>query len=393
MNEFEYYNRSERTDSLYDKINEELQKYYRIRFNEIALEYEIVDKLTNNRIEFNESSILIHLHREKLNVSPQVFKTYLKSHFVPRFNPLIEYFENLPTWNGLDNIKKYASYCKTDDNELFAHHLLKWAVRAVKTVFENDQINKHCIVLGNGSQNAGKSTYLAYLCPSTLINYYYENLGVSKDDRIKLCKAFIINIEELDIMGKYDVNSTKSIISQRSVHERLPYADKSTLLYRTCSFVASTNRLEFLSDDTGSVRWIVFDVIGQIDFSYSKDFNIDDFWAQAYHIYRYQKDFKSDLTVEEVQQNEIRNERFTIQTVETEFVLKFYETSNDIIDFKTPTEIVTELQVMGHKLNPQKIGAALKKYGFQRIKHSKRQVYGYLAKPKFKDSPWGFREI
>ena len=393
MNEFEYYNRSERTDSLYDKINEELQKYYQIRFNEIALEYEIVDKFSNKRIEFNESSILIHLHREKLNVSPQVFKTYLKSHFVPRFNPLIEYFENLPTWNGLDNIKKYASYCKTDDNELFAHHLLKWAVRAVKTVFENDQINKHCIVLGNGSQNAGKSTYLAYLCPPALINYYYENLGISKDDRIKLCKAFIINIEELDIMGKYDVNSTKSIISQRSVHERLPYADKSTLLYRTCSFVASTNRLEFLSDDTGSVRWIVFDVIGQIDFSYSKDFNIDDFWAQAYHIYRYQKDFKSDLTVEEVQQNEIRNERFTIQTVETEFVLKFYETSNDIIDFKTPTEIVTELQVMGHKLNPQKIGAALKKYGFQRIKHSKRQVYGYLAKPKFKDSPWGFNEI
>src|SRR5690606_34427615 len=76
MNEFEYYNRSERTDSLYDKINEELEKYYQIRFNEIALEYEIIDKLTNKRIEFNESSILIHLHREKLNVSPQVFKTY-----------------------------------------------------------------------------------------------------------------------------------------------------------------------------------------------------------------------------------------------------------------------------------------------------------------------------
>lgn len=393
MNEFEYYNRSERTDSLYDKINEELQKYYRIRFNEIALEYEIVDKFSNKRIEFNESSILIHLHREKLNVSPQVFKTYLKSHFVPRFNPLIEYFENLPTWNGLDNIKKYASYCKTDDNELFAHHLLKWAVRAVKTVFENDQINKHCIVLGNGSQNAGKSTYLAYLCPSTLINYYYENLGVSKDDRIKLCKAFIINIEELDIMGKYDVNSTKSIISQRSVHERLPYADKSTLLYRTCSFVASTNRLEFLADDTGSVRWLVFDVIGQIDFSYSKEFNIDDFWTQAYHIYKNQKHFKSDLTIEEVQQNEIRNERFTIQTAETEFVLKFYEISNDLSDFRTPTEIVTELQIMGHKLNAQKIGSALKKYGFERIKHSKRQIYGYLARPKFKDSPWGFCEI
>src|SRR5690606_30380787 len=140
----------------------------------------------------------------------------------------------------------------------------------------------------------------------------------------------------------------------------LRYADKSTLLYRTCSFVASTNRLEFLADDTGSVRWLVVDVSGQIDFSYSRESDIDDFWAQAYHIYKYQKDFKSDLTIEEVQQNEIRNERFTIQTAETEFVLKFYEASNDLSDFRTPTEIVTELQIMGHKLNAQKIGTALK---------------------------------
>lgn len=97
MNEFEYYNRSDRSDSVYDKIKEELDKYYIIRFNEIALEYEIIYRISNKIIEFNESSILIHLHREKINVSPQVFKTYLKSHFVLRFNPLTEYFENLPT--------------------------------------------------------------------------------------------------------------------------------------------------------------------------------------------------------------------------------------------------------------------------------------------------------
>ncbi|WP_333663060.1 VapE domain-containing protein [Chishuiella changwenlii] len=305
---------------------------------------------------------------------------------------MIEYFENLPPWNGLDNIKKYANYCKTDDNELFATHLLKWAVRAVKTVFNDNQINKHVIVL-EGGQSFGKSYYLNYLCPEILAKYLYTNIGTGKDDKIKLAKAFIINIEELDVMGKYDINSVKALISQVSINERLPYSDRSTLLFRTCSFLASTNRAEFLCDDTGSVRWIIFGVIQKIDFSYSNDFDINHFWAQAYHIYKNQKDFKSDLTAEEIQQNELRNERFTIQTVEHEFVLKFYEISDDIADFRTPTEIVTELQVMGHKLSSQRIGSALKKYGFERIKHSKRQVYGYLAKPKFKDSPWGFNEI
>ena len=391
MEEINVYDVSSRKDSVYDKIKEELSKYFKIKFNEIALEYEIFDAHSKRKIDFNESSLLIHLHREKLNVSPQVFKTYLKSHFIERINPLMEYFENLPPWNGKDHVKSYASYINTDDNELFYLHLLKWAVRAVKTVFLKEAINKHVLVL-EGGQSFGKSYFLNFLCPAQLEKYLYTNLGVGKDERVKLAKAFIVNIEELDVMGRYDINAIKALISQVSINERLPYGDKSTLLYRTCSFLASTNRAEFLCDDTGSVRWIIFSVIDKIDFSYSKEFNIDNFWSQAYHIFKHQKDFKSDLTQEEIKVNELRNERFTIQTVENEFILKYYSISESIVDFRTSTEIVTELQVMGQKLSNQKIGSALTKYGFRKIKHSKRQVYGYLAKPKFKDSPWGFTD-
>jgi len=389
MEEINVYDVSTRKDSVYDKIGEELGKHFIIKFNEITLEYEIFDVNTSKRLDFNESSILIHLHREKINVSPQVLKTYLRSHFVKRINPLIDYFESLPPWNGEDNIKKYASYINTDDNELFYTQLLKWAVRAVKTVFVNEEINKHVLVL-EGGQSFGKSYYLNYLCPKELAKYLYTNIGVGRDELIKLSKAMIINIEELEVMGKYDIKAIKALISQVSINERLPYADKATLLYRTCSFLASTNEAEFLLDNTGSVRWIIFTVIQKINFSYSKDFNIDDFWSQAYHIFKNDKEFKSELSTEEIKINEQRNERFTIQSVENEYVLKYYMVSDDIKDFRTSTEIVTELQIMGHKLSNQKIGSALTKYGFTKTKHSKRQVYGYLAKPKFKDSPWGF---
>ncbi|MEZ7515364.1 VapE domain-containing protein [Flavobacterium frigidarium] len=392
MGEINEYDVSARKDSVYDKINEEFSKHFIIKFNKIALEYEIYSIKTGVRIDFNESSILIHLHREKINISPQVLKTYLRSHFIKQINPLIEYCESLPTWNGEDHIKKYANYINTDDNELFYIQLLKWAVRAVKTIFIDEEINKHALVL-EGGQNYGKSYYLNYLCPKPLTKYLYTNLGVGKDDRIKLAKSFIINIEELDVMGKNDINTIKALISQVSINERLPYGEKSTLLYRTCSFVASTNRAEFLCDDTGSVRWVIFSVIQLIDFSYSKEFNIDDFWSQAYHIFKNQKDFKSDLSTEEIKINEQRNERFTIQTVENEYVLKFYAISDDIADFRTSTEIVTDLQIMGQKLSNIKIGSALTKYGFKKLKHPKRQVYGYLAKPKFRDSPWGFQDI
>ncbi|WP_417886693.1 VapE domain-containing protein [Zunongwangia sp.] len=390
MEELNAYDQSDHKDSVYDKIHQELTKHYQIKFNEISLDYEIYNRKTTDEITFNESSLLIHLNREKINTSPQNFKIYLKSHFVPDYNPIKEYFYSLAQWDGKDYIKQYASYVKTDDDELFYQQLKKWAVRAIKTVFHPNQINKHCLVLANGAQHAGKSTYLKNICPEALMRYYYENIGVSKDDRIKLCKGFIANLEELNILGKHDINSIKSLISQMTVNERLPYADKSTLLYRICSFLGSTNKTEFLTDDTGSVRWIVFNVIGRINFKYSDEFDINNFWIQAYHIYRHQPQFKSDLTVEEVALNEKRNEQFTIQTVESEFILRFYDITDDLDYFRTASDIETELAVMGKKLNRQRLGSSLKKYGFERVKHPKRQVYGYKARPKFKNSPWGF---
>lgn len=380
------YDRSGRKNSVFDKINETLKNKYSIRFNEMSLDYEIRDLKTNEIIEFNESSLLINLSREDITSSMKPLKIYLKSHLVPTFNEIEEYFKTL-VWDGKDHIAKYASYVKTDDDNLYKKHLKKWAVRSIKSIFHNDQINKHCIVLANGDQHAGKSTYLKNLCPKPLEKYYAENIGVSKDDRIKLCKTFIINIEEMDILGKNDINSIKSLISQYTVNERLPFGEKATLLYRKTNFTASTNKLEFLTDDTGSVRWILFDVIGRINFDYSKEFDITNFWAQAYHIYKNQPGFKSDLTIEEVQENELRNERYTVQTKEKEYVLKYYDPTNDISYFRTPTDIVNELSILEQRLSSQKIGSSLKKFGFERVKHPKRQVYGYKAKPKFKGNP------
>lgn len=96
MEEVNVYDQSDRKDSVYDKIHEELSKYFLIKFNEISLEYEIYNSKTNGKIPFNEASLLIHLNREKINVSSQTFKTYLKSHFVKQYNPIKEYFESLP---------------------------------------------------------------------------------------------------------------------------------------------------------------------------------------------------------------------------------------------------------------------------------------------------------
>lgn len=368
--------------SIYEVIDKHIQSNYVIRFNEIGLIYEIAQKKDLRFEVLNESSLLISMVNKGIKTSVSTLKTYLRSDYIIRYNPLKNYFENLPKWDEYDYITQYASYVNTDDNILYAYHLKKWCVRAVLSVFYTDKINKHCIVLSNGEQHAGKSTYLNYLMPSEIEEYFAENIGTDKDSRIKLCKTFIINLEELDVLGNKDVNSIKALLSQTWVNERLPYGDKSSNIPRICSFLGSTNRVEFLNDDTGSVRWIVFDVIGKLNFKYKQEFNIDNLWAQAYHLAFKDKNFKPDLTDEDVRINEIRNDAYTIQTAEREMVLTYFTPSHDLIDFRTPTEVVRDLLPFGHRLNRERVGGAFTRYGFKRIKHPKRQVYGYLAKMK-----------
>lgn len=380
------------SSSIYNSVHEYISKHYKILYNDLSLSFEI--SLLNEdseMFELNENSLLVLLDQNNIKISREKFINYLRSDLIERYNPIQAYFESLPAWDGYDYIQQYCSYATTDDDELFYYHMKKFAVRAIKTVLLSDEINKHAIILANGDQNAGKSTYLKRLVPNSLMRYYGENLSLDKDGRVKLCKTFIINLEELQALGKQDTDKVKAMISLQTVNDRLPFDKKNSFLHRTCSFVGSTNRSEFLVDETGNVRWIVFEVIGRIDYErYNKEFNIDKFWAQAYHIYKCVPDFNSSLSSEDVKVNEARNEKFMVLSAECDAVSRFYEISEDIQDFRTASDVISELSLTGFKLNTIKVGSALKKFGFTRIKHPQRQIYGYLAKPKFLDLPIKF---
>jgi predicted P-loop ATPase len=74
-------------------------------------------------------------------------------------------------------------------------------------------------------------------------------------------------------------------------------------LERICSFVGSTNRTDFLTDETGSIRWLIFEV-HSFDFEYSKEIDIDRVWAQAYFNAFERKNYNSELTVTDITENE-----------------------------------------------------------------------------------------
>ncbi|MDP2455107.1 MULTISPECIES: VapE domain-containing protein [unclassified Kaistella] len=371
--------------TIFDRTLKYLNSKYSLRFNTISLEFEIKRSLDKKWSSLNLSSLYIELIQSGIDIPVNKLEILVRSHLIDQYNPISEYFESLKEWDGEDHIKNFCSYVKTNDDNAFLYHMEKWFTRSVLCALEKEKINKHCLVLANTIQNSGKSTYLRFFVPRKLMNYLSEDIGLDKDSRIKLCKNLIINLDELSILARADINSLKAFISKTHINERLPYARKAEYLERICSFVGSTNKTDFLTDESGSVRWIIFEVTEKINFNYSLEIDIDKVWAQAYFNAYKRKGFNPELTLSDISENERRNERFTQMTLEQEMINKFYEPSDNLEEFKTATEVMMDLSTQGIRLNHLKIGRALSSFKFPRVKHPQRQIYGYLIQLKTTD--------
>jgi predicted P-loop ATPase len=368
--------------TIFDRTLKYLNSKYSLRYNTISLEFEIKRTSDKQWSDLNLNSLFIELTQSGIDIPINKLEILVRSHLISQYNPISEYFENLEDWDGEDHIKNLCSYVKTNDDNAFLYHMEKWFTRAVLCALEKEKINKHCLVLANTIQNSGKSTYLRFFIPRKLMNYLSEDIGLDKDSRIKLCKNLIINLDELSILAKADINSLKAFISKTHINERLPYARKAEYLERICSFVGSTNKTDFLTDESGSVRWIIFEVTEKINFNYSLEIDIDKVWSQAYFNAYKRKGFNPELTLADISENEKRNERFTQMTLEQEMVNKFFEPSDNLEEFKTATEVMMDLSTQGIRLNHLKIGRALSSFKFPRVKHPQRQIYGYLIRLK-----------
>lgn len=352
----------------FQKIEDFLSKNYDVRFNSITNSIECKLK---NEIHFtiaNENSIYRKLQHNKVKCTINDLTILLRSDFVESYNPLLNYFENLPKWDlETDYITHFAQHVKSKNQEHFNKHFKKMLVRSIACSLNEKVVNKQAFILVHAKQNSGKSSWVRYLCPSPLQGYYTENLALNKDGLIALTENFIINLDELALFSKAQIDMVKSIFSQEMVKVRHPYERKAKSQPRISNFFGSTNQMEFLTDETGNVRWLCFE-IEQIDWSYTK-ISIGNVWSQAFTLYK--NGFQYQLTVEDIEENEKMNKQFMVSTKEMELIMKyFYPATKEKHDlFATATDIIEYLQSKAsitYHLSESKIGKALKVLGFER---------------------------
>ena len=365
--------------NIFDITENYLSDRYDFRYNEIALELEFKLKKATEFKSINENSLYIELQKKGIKISINNLLAILRSEYVTNFNPIKNYFLELPKWDGQLHIQKLATYVASFDKKQFEYHFIKWCVRTVKCVFEEDYFNKQALVLVHKGQSSGKSTFCRFMCPPSLSNYIAEDLSNDKDARILLAKNFLINLDELAILSKKEINQLKSYFSKTVINERLPYDRKNSILPRVCSFIGSTNMSTFLNDETGSVRWLCFELTSPINFAYKTEIDINKVWSQAYELSKTK--FDAELSFKDVQENEKRNSKYTTLSPEHEIISKYFripeiETNQQ---FMTSSDIMHYLSIKYQRLNHISIGKAMTSLGYERIKDKERQVYGYMV--------------
>lgn len=385
-----------------EKTEQYLEANYTFRRNLVSIDIEYKHKESKGPYLSFDDVAINNLWREfqhkGVPYSKQKAVDLIKSDFSPKYDPFVEYFTSLSPYHPKegDHIKKLLSYItvntKTGKQEDFEKHFTKHLIRTVRCAIDQDYFNKHAFILVQEKQHAGKSTFLRYLCPPALQRYYTEELTVDKDGLITLCENFIINMDELAVMNKAEINHLKTLISKLWVKVRPPFEKKAQATSRRASFVGSTNDRQFLTDSTGSVRWICFE-IEEINFDYTC-VDINRIWAQAYWMLN--QGVEHNITKEEVIDNEARNFEFKVTSVEKEMLIKYFEPAqredlnNELGEVKFMTSVdfinfIGKVTGTNTKISPIQIGKALNELGFERSQkfQGKFQVKGYWVREYF----------
>ena len=305
-----------------------------------------------------------------LTTRPKEFNTIIESDFYPTYNPLHEYLEHLPAWDGVtDHIDQLASTVHVTGctQEMHNRFFKKWIV-AMVAAWMDETVTNHEILTYIGPQGRYKTTFMTRLLPPVLGEYFATKTfkgRMDKDDRLALTELALIDLEELDVMNASEVNQLKALVTDPSVNLRPVYARYTVRRAHIASFCGTGNNPRFLTDLTGHRRWLPF-MIEAIDSPYDHPFDYEGIYAQAYALYR--NGFRYWFTDEENAELEQHNRQFEEPCIEEELIRTYLRKpyGEERGEFLTATRII---ELVGGAvrvtLSPKRIAIAMQRLGYE----------------------------
>ena len=207
------------------------------------------------------NSIVRHAKKEGIggDRSPrQNIEEYIGSDAVPAYDPIREYLDSLPQWDGRNHVAELFGRIPGITTEQLAWCSI-WLRSTVAHWLGMDTLHgNECVPVLIGPQGCGKSTFAVRLLPQHLRLYYLDhiNFGNKFDSEMALTHNLLVNIDEFANMGPSQQGKLKQTLSKVKVNGRPIFGKAQEDRRRYASFLATTNDPNPLCDPTGSRRFL-----------------------------------------------------------------------------------------------------------------------------------------
>lgn len=367
------------------RLREFLERRYEIRFNEVL-------QMTEFRKRQSLQFMFQELDRRELNamhheaciegIEPTFGEVdqLVHSSFVPKYNPIEEYINSLPAWDGKDYISEVAAMVP-NDNEHWVRLFRQWLLSMVAHWMNIDTIhaNQTAPIL-IGGQGYKKSTFCRMLLPPGLQMFYTDSIDFRSNIEAERClsRFLLVNIDEFDQLTEKQFAFVKHLFQKTSTKRRRMYSDTIGTERRYASFIATTNQSEVLRDPTGNRRYLCVEVTAPIHTEQA--INHAQLYAQAKQLVlsdeRYWLNDEDERIINE------QNKRFEVSSpLELMFCTMFRKPSEgEEGTWMTGEQILESLQTLPtfdkkRDNSFEKLGRVLKKLGIKKERKSVGFVY------------------
>jgi len=360
-------------ESLVENVRMWLRHNYRLKRNLITLKIEN-DGVPLEEKDLNTMFLEALIIFEKLSFD--IFMKVIMSYNTPDYNPLQDFITSIE-WDGEKRIDIIGSCInsKTGSLEWRCSMFRKWYVGIVCGAFGVTNELNFILV---GGKNTGKTKFFKYLLPPELEIYFgMSQLCRGTDDEILMCQKLIILNDEYGGKGRNDERTEKRLMAADFFSLRVPYGKGNVDMRRIASLCGTCNETNPLDDATGNRRIIVMESIGKFNYDLYNSIDKYQLLAEAYAAYK--EGERPELNDQDIITLEATTDgEYSKVVMEGEMILQHFLSPDkcEPWDFMTATEIKIFLENFTRSnLNINKIGAQLKKIGYERVKQ--RGIYGY----------------
>ena len=276
---------------------------YEFRRNVLSDKYEMREVCNDNEADVNpkpwrtvtresQNTILRRAKRELGDVKglKASIEEYIYSEETPDYDPIAEYLNRLPVWDGYDRVRELFQRLPGVTEEQLSQQSV-WLRSCVAHWLQLDNLhgNEQILTL-IGAQGCGKSTYCAQLLPPQFREYYLDhvNLGNKFDKEMALTSNLLVNIDELDQIKSGKQAELKQMLSKIQVNGRPIFGRAQRQRKRYASFVATTNNPRPLQDTTGSRRYLCVEIPQDTIILNDRPIEYDQLYAQVVYEVRVQ---------------------------------------------------------------------------------------------------------